>query len=387
MKKSVFFAIFLSILSFGAFFYSTKAHAEGQEYNITISAKMNSTTLNEEYFNPQTNTLSINYSELSSAENNTITLTADVTSINQDAPGTILSYEWKLGDNILSTQSKLILNTKILKKDDNLLLIGESRYTLTIRDPNTNAEQQKLIKVVVKAQSSEYKVLTLKDGINNTVTRNSEPFSLHAYLPVATNHSIIWMIKLPNQVTYTTISEQSSVTINPKDLLSSQFNMCVLDFIAVATHGTNTYYSEKISIQYVPKFYEDTTPNTTGYKIQKNEAENTKASIEATKFSIINGENLNCEHILWYVENTLVANGASFIYEPTTKETYVVKAKYFYTTADGKSNIAELDSVEITPKATNTWILFVSIGATVVVLSIILAISIIHTNKKRDVVW
>lgn len=367
MKKTFFiFSLFLGI--FGAFFMLQSnpcAYADNETISVVARNGYGQTlTLTNNSF----------FTDYGSLE--------DDFSITLDAQVTSGIMQWKKGNVVLSNEKSLTLY-KSTQNTDNLLLVGNTIYTFTVTSEEHTSEVRVQISVTDNDNSMDL-IFSRDNESVTTVTKASPSITFKSILPTAKSHTINFYLKVPNQSEYSIVSENTSTyTFDPSKVLNNENgfgNYCVM---AVATEKissseTKTYYSDVVLFSYT-----EALPDFTPIKIKSEIVKNTKARVEANKFTLEDADALNTNFIQWYVGDTLQCVGKSFIYEPKSTDLYRVTAKY----ATSESLLIEIDSVRIQPNPTGTDILILYIAGIVVAISIVFGISIYIFNKKRDVVW
>lgn len=385
MKKILIFSLFLLSLVFCSVPATSSANAEIAGFSASISAKVANSSANQftetDKFSTLTNTFNADYAYF--IDSGAICFSASLTPDGDNNASIMPVYEWKTSSGtIVSTSSDLVLKKTISSPTDPMIIIGESRYVCTITNLADGSFEE--VGVTVKiTDSNTCKMQTFSSNIPESVTKLNSILSFFAKLPIASGTTINWYLKTPNSTEFSLVlSNSETFDFEPASLINAQNGYGKYQIMAIGNNkNTNQYYYGKIYSIF------GTTPNPdfaeTKYNISSKIVENTKANIEAFKYTLTNIQNLNPDQIYWYINNTRMSSGTTFTYEPQATDAYKIIAKY----KNDDGTIIELDTIKQEPKVTGTYILFIYIGAGVLALTIIFSISIIVTNKKRDVVW
>lgn len=378
MKKIPFFSLFLLIFSFLVVFFNAPTHAEIEGYEFSVKCEiyspLNSDYIASENFNQQTNTLTCDYADIETNGN----ILFSINNYNSQHQEGQFSYIWKTtsGDTI-SSSNELIIYKNLLSNNPNAPIIkhGETRYVLTVKETQTGNTKDIVVRLVITDTTSSVKMQTVSTEIPAHVTDTNANITFQATIPTLQKNNIVWYLKAPNQTTFKPISNGNTYIFAPSETINFKNGYGVYKIMAIGTTANQTYYSKTYLINGEAQVI---TIGEGIYNIKVNKVTNTKTSIQAFKYSINNPENMITDNICWYVNGIKIANGESFVYEPTTTDEYKVVAKY---------NGQQLASVIEVPEPTNTYVLFIIIGVGVLILTIILISSIKISNKKRDVVW
>lgn len=385
MKKLHFFAIFLLIATVFTFCPKQIAYGELNGYTINIFAQFATDSSSNysdcENFDAITKTLSDDYSSFGT--DGSIIFTGQAVATGEENSST-LAYEWKTSSGeVLTNSSSLILYKKAQTQEQPLIMIGETKYVLTITNSQDSSYSQIVVTTKITDTSSSCKLLTYAPTIPAEVNSSSDNLSFSAKLPIVNGSVINWYLKTPNSSSFNLVkSNVENYVFTTSSIVNNLngFGTYKLMAIAYNKNTKNYYYSETFKINGAETAK---TVIQTDYTINIKKVDNTKANIEAFHYTLNNSANLNEENIFWYINSTRMHTGASFTYEPLNTEAYKIIAKY--QKADG--TLIELSNIKQEPATTGTYILIIYIGIAVVILSAILATSIIITNKKRDVVW
>lgn len=385
MKKRVIFCLFLLTLCIASFKLPSMAFAEIDESTIILSAKT-ATSYGEDYvdngaFNSETSTYT---SDLEVFGNDGSILLS--VAVGTDGIGAY-TYQWKNSNGfVLSNSAELILHKKIESMSNEPIMVGDSTYTVTIiNSDGESAEKSILVRISDNKLLSTIQSFAINE-IPESITNSSSALSFYAKLPVVSGVTTTWQIKTPNATSYRDIATTEKFTFDPSQMLTPENGYGEYRLFAIAhdSKTSKTYYSKTFTINASAP---ELGANTSAYTISSTVVDNSKANIEAFKFTLSTTANLNVDNIYWYVsENDVLvktSTGDFFVYEPTTTDAFKVVAKY----KTPSNNLIELASYRGSPQVTGTHILIIYIVVAVAVLSIILAISIKITNKKRDVVW
>lgn len=385
MKKIVFFCLFLLTIAISIPAMPQKASADIAGYSISFSAKIyNDSTgqyLDASGFNSATSVFTADYSDF--LGNSSITFTGKEVPSDQNPSSKTFVYKWQSATGkVVSHSANLTLYKTSNWFDTQLISFGETRYKLTITDEQGNT-LEKAISVRITDNLNACKLFTYDPIIPAEVNSLSEPLEFSAKLPIVNGTSINWYVKKPNSANYILAeTNKEQFVFDPAVMVNNQNGFGEYQVLAIAQNKNTKkyYYSKTYFINAVEKA---TSINQEEYKIISKVINNTKAKIEAFKYSIQNSENLNVENIYWYLNDVRVATGETFTYEPTTTDVYKIIAKY----KKSDNAIVEIGTHRETPNATGTLELILVLLACGVVLSAIFATSIIVTNKKRDVIW
>jgi len=385
MKKLHFFAIFLLIATVFTFCPKQIAYGELSGYTINIFAKVATSQsgnyTDSENFNAVTNTLSDDYSSFGT--DGSIIFTGQAVATGEENSST-LAYEWKTSSGeVLTNSSSLILYKKAQTQEQPLIMIGETKYVLTITNSQDSSYSQIVVTTKITDTSSTCQLLTYTPTIPAEVNSLSDNLSFSAKLPIVNGTTINWYLKTPNSSSFNIVkSNVENYVFTTSSIINNAngFGTYKLMAIAYNKNTKNSYYSKTIEINGVETAK---TIVQSDYTINVKKVDNTKANIEAFYYTLSNSTNLNEQNIFWYINSTRMHSGSSFTYEPLNTDAYKIIVKY--QKADG--TLIELSNLKQEPATTGTYILIIYIGVAVVILSTILAISIIITNKKRDVVW
>lgn len=384
MKKMHFFAIFLLIATIFTFCPKQIAYGELNGYTINVFAQFATGSSGNysdcENFNAVTNTLLEDYSTFGT--NGSLIFTGQAVA-NGKANST-LAYEWKTPSGaVLTNSSSLILYKNAENPEQPLIMIGETKYVLTITNTQDNSFSQIVVTTKITDTSSTCQLLTYTPTIPAEVNSLSDNLSFSAKLPIVNGTTINWYLKTPNSSSFNIVkSNVENYVFTTSSIINNAngFGTYKLMAIAYNKNTKNSYYSKTIEINGVETAK---TIVQADYTINVKKVDNTKANIEAFYYTLSNSTNLNEQNIFWYINSTRMHSGSSFTYEPLNTDAYKIIVKY--QKADG--TLIELSNLKQEPATTGTYILIIYIGVAVVILSTILAISIIITNKKRDVVW
>lgn len=399
MKKMGIFVAFLLVLAGFVCLTPKNAFAEIEGYNISISCNvansLEGTPLPAEGFTASNNTLKMDYSYF--INGGMIYFSAVVEETEQQTEVSSTLYSWKQGDKLITESKDLVLYSEFLSANLNrpLIEIGTTRYTLTVKHivhaeggDITQTQDVGIIVVITDEQNLIDMHHTTSSPIPSTVNIATSPIKFYAKIPTTNQTSYSWLLKTPTNTNYQIVSQENSFTFTPSEIITNngfgEYKIMVI--------GETTLVKDKKF--YSPIYVINATPETIiapdnngTYNIKSKDVKNSYAQIEAFEYSITANKqndlnNIEWDKLFWYVNGIKVAQGKSFIYEPTTTDQYKVEAKYSTTT--GLSVIA---SYSEKPEPTGMYILYISIAVGIVVVGIILYISIKISNKKRDVVW
>ncbi len=404
MKKFAFFCCFLLIFGSFTIFNLNKNNVHAETTNplegFDIVFNVENLTPDSDPIVLANNTASFNYSDVDSGS--AIKISASLTQPAELQDSVAANFTWTQSEKTISQNNHITLYKTITNKNQIPIVVGSTTYnvTATFTIASEPLTLNKTIKITASAPANNTgaTVQVFYETENNqpTITKSSSTFKLYAIYPLNTTQTISWMYKSPNSAKYVFIGEPqenkgslSTTAINPATLISEELGLGTYSFVACVKVGGTYYYSEPINIT---ASQDISIVGSSVFKeneicIIKSKATNSVAHIQATKFSIKNADKINADNIVWYVsvneeQPIRVARGSSFIYEPTSTNSYRVAAKYIE-----ENTITTIDTLVVSPKATNTWVVFVVIGASIAVLSGILVFTIVKLNKKRDVVW
>lgn len=386
MKKYAIFCLFSLILCVSPFILQNKVYAELVGYTINISSQIANDNsgqyVDTDKFNSATNTFTADYSYF--IETGSISFIGSATASEETTTQPSFTYEWKnsAGD-LLTNSSNLVLYKNATTTAQSLILIGETKYVFTIKNTADNSSEQKVITVKITDSSNTCDLHMFIPTIPAEVSNASSELKFSAKLPIVNGSVVNWYLKTPNGSAYNLVQANSEeYSFLPSELVNNKNGFGTYKIMAIGYNkNTKTYY---YSTDYEITGTEATKNLVTSdYTIAVRVIDNTRANVEAYEYSLTNSSNLNCENIVWYINNIKYATGGTFIYEPSDTDAYKVVAKYKKT--DG--TITEIATHRQEPNATGTEQLIIYIAVAVAVLSAIFATSIIITNKKRDVVW
>ena len=379
MKKIVFFSIFLLILSFSVTLIGNNAYAEISDYSFTISCleqtSQNSGYVSTSNFNSQTNTYWAEYSTF--LKGASVFFTVSETS-GETNNSNYFSYQWASSSGtILSTTKELILyrDFSIQEPDRPLLKVGETKFILQITNQTNQETKETVLTVAISDNNSSLAMQTNSSNIPSSINSSSEEINFYATIPTTATTKISWYIKSPNSSSFSKVSSQSNFCFAPNNYINQASGYGSYKVMAIGKTSQKTYYSNVYTINAKPEVL---TFGAGIYSIKYKKITNSKTNIEAFEYTINNTNNMISEYLCWYVNGTKICNGFSLKYEPTTTDEFKVVARY---------NGQEVASRVETPKPTDTYILYIILGASVIVLVTILVLSIKITNRKRDVVW
>lgn len=394
MKKITILSIFLLIFSFSILIFPKESHAEinVSDVNIDCSYSTMGTTYASagNLFNTQNNTFTADYSLFESLGSIRFVATTNL-------EGETFSYEWSVAStgDVIKTNNQLDLYKYIEINDASgtikpLITVGTTRYVLKITNTSSGQYLQLPIVINITDSSNTLKILTNNTSISPTTnyTPNSNNFYFFATLPTSAQHKVLWYLKTPNSSSFENVSTGINYTFDCSTTINGSNGFGQYKIMAIATLNSKPpYYSNIFTINTAPE--ELVAPAET-FSIKGTKVKNTQAGIEAFKYELssnsVNINSLNFNNIHWYINGIKTAQGISFIYEPTTTDTYKVSVKYDNGTAS-LTSIDPLATIEQTPKSTNTYLLYIGIASAIAILGIILFVSIKISNKKRDVVW
>ena len=389
MKKITIFSIFLLILSFSAILFPEQTYAKIDNYTISINCQVQNFSSNEYTFNA--NKFVADYSIIK--EDGFISFTASAINNIEGEQKDVIEYQWLnserkvISDNqnlkLYKSLSQLDLDRQIIKTNfTNKQTSRESIYVLVVVNKTKNQKDEIPVTVSITDTNNELKMQTLSSDIPEKVYSHSEDIDFYAIMPTVATNEISWFVKQPGSTSYELKATGNMFTFSPTKMIDPNVADGEYKIVALCKTTSKTYYSKVHTINASTLTFEN--PGLGAISILNAKVQNSRAKIEAFRYSLSNTENMNYSNIYWYVNGVRVASGASFVYEPITTEKYKVTVKY-NDPIKGLSDI--LDSHDETPENTDTYILILAVIGAVIVLSGILAASIIVTNKKRDVVW
>ena len=369
MKKITFlFAVFLLFSGINmALVNSLNSYADSPgQISITAYDKNNHQLENTVFAN---NTLSLDYGNLE--DDFRVTFRTNAT--NGIA-------QWKRNDVSLNLPEYQLTLYKNTTNELQLLLVGDCKYTFVLS--NGQDEQSVDINVRITDLQEARKVLFVSSLTPQTISENTPEINFTALLPTTKSYSVTYYVKTPNSNDYALMTGAS---FNPENMVNGINGFGTYSFMAVAEESvsktkTKIHYSNAINYS-----TSEITIDVDRITIVSEIVENTRARVEASRFSLTGASNLNYDLVQWYIGDSATpsAVGREFVYEPNTTDAYKVTAKY----ATTKEALTELDSVRIEPQATGTNLLILYVSAGVIGLSVIFAITIIITNKRRDIAW
>lgn len=373
MKKiCVLTAIFAFLLCSGLLLLNKKdAAAEPASISITALDK-NGNAFDNTVFN--NNVLSIDYADMD--DNFKVTFRTNATSG---------AAQWKKDNVALSFQNEYELSLfKTTSNAEQLLLVGDSKYTFLLSNGADTMSVDVNVKITDK--TSIRKLLFFSTLSIEEITHNSPAITLKALLPTTKPYTVTYFIKTPNSNEYI---PQESTTANtfvftPSTMINSNNGYGTYGFMASAVENVSnrdTLLHHSNAISYKAKLDSIDIADVT---IEYTVIENTRARVEAGKFILAGIDDLDISLIQWYVgDNILCGVGAEFIYEPTNTDPYRVIAKY----ATSDQALTKLAEIKIEPQTTGTSLLILYVAGGIAIISIFFTISIIITNKRRDVAW
>lgn len=386
MKKYTIFCLFLLTLCVMPYIFQNDVYAELTGYTINITSQIanddSGQYIDTDKFNSATNTFTADYSDF--IETGSISFVGSAVASEETTVVPAFTYEWKnsAGD-VLTNSANLVLYKNASTTAQSLILIGETKYVFTITNTTDNSSEQKVITVKITDSNNACDLHMFLPTVPAEVTNASSELKFSAKLPIVNGSAINWYLKTPNGTAYNLVQSNSEEYLfRPSAVVNNKNGFGTYKVMAIG-YNKNTksyYYSTDYEI-----IGTEATKNlvTSDYTIAVRVIDNTRANIEAYEYSLTNSSNLNCENIVWYINNIKYATGSTFIYEPSDTDAYKVVAKYKRT--DG--TITEIATHRQEPNATGTEQLIIYIVVAVAILSAIFAVSIIVTNKKRDVVW
>ena len=369
MKKTYILLIFLLFFSVVALTNVKNAYADGPTtFDVVF-------TSNKEGFNTINNTLTFDYAELTSGTS-FVTITASVNNHEIDE----FDFEWKNESaEILSETEELQLDKT---NDDKkyLIMVGESKFTLTISPKNSTVKQQKIVVIKVTDNNEKCKMFISRDNSQTNINASTAEINISAILPITAKHTINWYVKTPISNTYSlALAKSSDFVFDPKVYITPDNGFGYYNIIATATDSKNkVYYSSTIKYNAVP----ERSDVDIIYEIVSQKAKNTRANVQATTYTLSSLKGLDPTYIFWYVNDVRMCSGAAMTYEPDKTDEYVVTAKYQQGTS-----LFVLATVTTKPLPTNIHVYVLCGVGVLLAITGIFAASIIITNKKRDVVW
>lgn len=380
MKKLNFIFLVLFAISFSIIYCNSHNANADADYKIQITTSANYSSLTD----------LAKYSFVAGySDNNVITFQAHLFDGENESGISNLTYKWieKSTGNILSNSEFLVLTNEYNSNSGYIITVGKKTYTIEITGEAINKTADLVVEItdnaygqIIETQIS--RPLETNSNGDYKITKNSTEFYINSILcKTPSTETINWYYKTPNSSTFDIYeTNQKNCKITPANLVSSRNGFGLYKFYASAQSNATLYTSKIICFETTAESLND---DTTRYVITQKVIGNTKAELEAFTFTLENAEKdcLDFNKILWYINDVKVGVGESFSYEPTSGETFVVKAQY------KGASLTPLAELTTTPKATGTLKLVLYVIGGVVVLSVIFAISVKILNKKRDVVW
>ena len=390
MKKIAIFSVFLLILSFSVLIFPNSTYAKIDNYTISITCDVQGALSDSYTFSA--NKFTADYSIF--ADNGSITFTASAVSNLENPEDDQIEYQWLNSDKkVISESENLILYKSIsaLNLDGQIIQTDyrttqsnyQSVYVLVVLNKTKNQKDEILVSVSISDENKLLEMQSLSSNIPATVYNQSEDISFYAIVPTLANNEVNWFIKYPNSTSFELMASGNKCVFSPSALINPKIGYGEFKVIAICKTSSKTFYSKTYTINSQPSAFVYDGPGSIA--ILNTKIENSKAKIEAFVYSLSKTTNMDYSNIYWYINGESVAVGDSFVYEPTSTDKYKVSVKYKDPNTGVLSEI--LDSHDEAPQTTDTHILILAILACVAVLSGILAISIVVTNKKRDVVW
>lgn len=379
MKKLQFFIIFAIFLSFSFVFFNVKTVKADGNYTIKITTDAICTSETE---------LDLNYFNIGYSQNNIINFSAEIFEDGTKLNSSDLTYKWYIynTDTIICTNQVFTLKKEFSENLNNVIMLGERKYTLNISGTNFNKDVHFSIDIV---DDSSHEIILTKlsrpletnDQGAYVVTNKTSKFTIQALLSKAkVDCTINWYLKTPNSSTYDMVVINGDFVVDPSKIITSENGFGTYKIYASAQSSSTLYTSKTIYLEAVAG---ELSTDLSKYTINKTIIKNSKSELEAFKFTLDNADKdgLDYNRIVWFLNNKKVAIGQNFSYEPTTSETFVVSVQY------QNANLVFLDETQTTPHTTGTLKFVLYIAGAVIVLSAIFAISVKRLNKKRDVVW
>ena len=393
MKKTTFFCIFLLIFSLSILIFPPAASAEDLSDTGNIYCQVYETSannyVNTSYFDSSTNTFSADYSLFSNSGLQRIKFYVNKSEIEEQNPSSIIQYRWESpSGEVLGYTNEIVLYRDLNEaKNLNLLVqAGNSRVSLIVTINNIPTQYD--INLLISDTSNTVSLQTYCSGnLNGTIYKNSPEITFNAIIPTTTTSNISWYIKTPQETKYNFVTNASTYTFKPSEVLNKYNGYGTYNVMAIGTLGQKTFYSQIYTINSKQNSLVLGPGHVT---IKSTETQNTMASVQAFTYSLSSStivvEDLDFNNIYWYINNVKVATGETYTYEPTTTDKFSVSVKYY----DGVTPLSStqvIAKIEQSPRNTGTYIYILAIVGIVAILSGILTISIIISNKKRDVVW
>lgn len=379
MKKLQFFIIFAIFLSFSFVFFNVKTIKADGDYTIKITTDAVCTK--------DTN-LDLNYFNIGYSQNDIIQFSAEVFEGDTELDSNDLTYKWSVfgTETIVCTNSVFTLKKEFSENSQEIIMLGEKKYTLNISGTNFNKDVHFSIDVVDDASheiilTKISRPLETNDQGAYVVTNKTSKFTIQALLAkTKVDCTINWYLKTPNSSSYDMVVLNGDFIVDPSKIITSENGFGTYKIYASAQSSSVLFTSKTICLEAVAG---ELSTDLVKYKITKTVIKNSKAELEAFKFTLDNAneDGLDYNRIVWYLNNQKVAIGQNFSYEPTTSESFVVSVQY------QNANLVFLDETQTTPHATGTLKFVLYIAGAVAVLSAIFAISVKRLNKKRDVIW
>ena len=373
MKKFIFiFIIFTFICSFFVFKEINSVYADNnQPNNISVFAlDKDDQPLDTSIF--YNNVLSVDYASLDDD--------FKVTFVTNAISG---AAQWKKNDVAMEYQNEYQLTLyKTTSNKLQLILVGETRYSFVLIE---DGEEQSIDIIVRITDETDARKIIFNTTLNpQQISNNTPTIYFTALLPSTKSHTITYYVKTPNANEYRALQSSSNVyEFNPSKFINSKNGYGLYSFMAMSVE---TLSSIKTKIHYSQTFNYTASVDTIDVEritISSEIVQNTRARVEACKFTLNNANNIDYNLVHWYIGEKLYCVGSSFVYEPVSTDAYRVVAKY----ATSSDILTELDSLRIEPQTTGTNLLILYVGIGVAVISLFFAISIIITNKRRDIAW
>lgn len=381
MRKFNIFLLILLVFSCFFIFDNKNTYAES---NYTIKISTNA------IYNTETTDLD-KYEFFADYEsNNIITFVASLHNGQTPVDTSNLTFAWydiTAKDNpiFLSANETLTLDKTYTSSGSHLIYAEKRSYQITISGDGIEDIYANLTVNISDTKNqiivtSLNKALNVNQYGNYIINKQTEAFEVNSRLSKSNVEATIsWFLKTPNSSSYKLIAEGPTCAIYPYNLITSENGFGEYKLYAGAQSSSILFTSKLITF----KASAGELNESLDYSITSKTIANTKAEVEAFTFTLDNAEADGIDHskIIWYINNQKLGSGASFTYEPTSNETFVVEAKY-----QGAS-LTPLASLETTPQSTGTLKMILVIAGIVLVLSTIFGIYVKILNKRRDVTW
>ena len=291
-------------------------------------------------------------------------------------PNTNYTYEWYIG-SVEDRYKIKDANTCDLVIPKNMIKIETMTFIVVVKRDGISVGEKSANLVITTNQ--QLAVVVTYTGATVQRLGSTEQLDFEVSVPVSDNYTVYWLVGNADNGVYA--KQETNEETFSLDMSKYTTEGTYRVFSKVVIKGT-PYYSNIVEIKLQKKIVENVV-----FEITQSPYNNNKTGVQGFDLSINTSDYYNENEIVWIVNGTAVGIGSSIKFNPELSNQYYVEARLIDENGKIVKTGQPLASAAIDAQPTpleNTWIIYVSAGLLVLLLSVL---SIVISNVKREKIW